>query len=94
MDLGAPLLRPYPTLLETFSTIPSTDVWNFFATLLETFSTIPTTDVWNFFATLLETFSTIPSTDVWNFFAEYLFILVNKVLQFQIQFFRISTVEE
>ncbi len=67
MDLGAPLLRPYPTLLETFSTIP-------------------TTDVWNFFATLLETFSTIPSTDVWNFFAEYLVILVNKVLQFQIQF--------
>jgi hypothetical protein len=56
MDLGAPLLRPYPTLLETFSTIPTTDVW--------------------------------------NFFAEYLFLLENKVLQFQIQFFRISTVEE
>jgi hypothetical protein len=56
MDLGVPLLRPHPTLLETFSTIPTTDVW--------------------------------------NFFAEYLFILVNKVLQFQIQFFRISTVEE
>jgi hypothetical protein len=56
-DLGIPLLGPYPTLLETFSTVPTTDVW--------------------------------------NFFVEYLFILEDKVvLQFQIQFFRISTVEE
>jgi hypothetical protein len=32
--------------------------------------------------------------DVQHFFVEYLFILENEVRQFQIEFFRISTVEE
>jgi hypothetical protein len=42
-------------------------------------------------------FNTVPTyvhtTDVWHFFAQYLFILENKVWQFQTEFSRISTIQ-